>query len=394
MPFQTFESMERAPFLDGHLLRLSLEVAEFARRAIAPRPVPKGDAAARAEARALLGVLGEGGWLRHAVPGAFGGASERLSLRALALVREALAYASPLADAVYALQALGSMPITLSGNRAMQDRFLPEVAAGRAMASFALTEPEAGSDAAALQSWAERAEGGYRLHGRKWFISNAGLADFYCVFATLDRAAGRKGITCFVVEAGAEGLRYLGPQLMSEPHPLGEIVFDGCFVPEEQRLGDEGGGFKLGMKALDRLRPTVAAAACGMAARALEEALAHARVRRQFGVALAELPLVQEKLARMATELEAAWLLTFRAAHAADRGAERFTLEAAQAKLYATEAAQRIVDDAVQIHGARGVLADGVVDRLYRSVRALRIYEGTSEVQHLLIARELVRGHG
>lgn len=394
MAFQTFESMGRAPFLDGSLLRLSLEIAEFAKRSIASRAQPADDAAARVEARQLLSILGDGGWIRHAVPGEFGGESERLSLRALSLVREGLAYASPLADAVYALQALGSMPITISGNRAMQERWLPEVAAGRAMAAFAMTEPEAGSDVAAMQTCAERVEGGYRLTGRKWFISNAGIADFYSVFATTDPTAGRKGICCFLVPADTPGLRFLGAQILSEPHPLGELLFEGCFVPTENRLGEEGGGFKIGMKSLDRLRPTVAAAACGMAARALEAALSWARVRKQFGQPLAELPLVQEKLARMATELEAAWLLTFRAAHAADRGAERFTLEAAQAKLYATEAAQRIIDDAVQIHGARGVLAESQVDRLYRSVRALRIYEGASEVQHLLIARELLRGPG
>jgi acyl-CoA dehydrogenase len=276
----------------------------------------------------------------------------------------------------------------------MQKLWLPRVASGQAMAAFAMSEPEAGSDVAAITTRAVQAGGEYRLDGRKWFISNAGIADFYCVFATTDPSLGRKGIACFLVPADAPGLRFLGTQVMSEPHPLGELVFDACRVPAANRLGDEGQGFKIGMKSLDRLRPTVAAAACGMATRALEEALSFARVRRQFGVPLAELPLVQEKLARMATELEAAWLLTFRAAHAADRGAERFTLEAAQAKLYATEAAQRIVDDAVQIHGARGVLADSPVDRLYRSVRALRIYEGTSEVQHLLIARELLRGPG
>jgi acyl-CoA dehydrogenase len=394
MPFQTFESMSRAPFLDGALHRLSLEIAEFAKVEIVARPSPADDEGARREARILLEILGRGGWLRHTVPAEFGGESERLSLRALALVREALAYASPLSDAVFALQALGAMPIVLSGNRAMQERWLPLAAKGAAMAAFAMSEPEAGSDVAGIQTRALRVGDDYILDGRKWFISNAGIADFYSVFATTDPAQGRKGIACFVVPADTPGLRYLGPQVLSEPHPLGELVFDACRVPAANRLGEEGQGFKLGMKALDRLRPTVAAAACGMAARALEEALSFARVRRQFGMPLCEMPLVQEKLARMSTELEAAWLLTFRAAHAADRGAERFTLEAAQAKLYATEAAQRIVDDAVQIHGARGVLAESVVDRLYRSVRSLRIYEGTSEVQHLLIARELLRGPG
>jgi acyl-CoA dehydrogenase len=370
-------------------------VASFARERVRSRPAAENDAAARREARALLALLGDAGWCRHLVGAAHGGAGERPSLGALCAIREALAAASPLADAVFALQGLGSMPIALSDNAAMKASWLPEVAAGRAMAAFAMTEPEAGSDVAAIATVATREGDGYRLDGGKHLISNAGLADFYTVFASTDRAAGTRGISCFVVPADAAGLRFVGAQVLSEPHPLGEIAFEGCRVPEGSRLGAEGEGMRLGLAALDRLRPTVAAAACGMAARALEEALAHVRSRRQFGKPLAEQPLVQEKLARMATDLEAARLLVGRAvaaADAADAGAgRRITLEAAQAKLFATEAAQRIVDDAVQLHGGRGVLATSVVDRLYRSVRALRIYEGTSEIQHLVIARELLR---
>jgi acyl-CoA dehydrogenase len=275
------------------------------------------------------------------------------------------------------------MPIVLSENETMGRRWLPEVAAGRAMAGFAMTEPEAGSDVAAIATTARRDGADYVLDGWKWLISNAGIADFYCVFASTDRKAGRKGISCFVVPADAPGLNY----------PLGELSFDGCRVPIENRLGAEGEGFRIGMRSLDRLRPTVAAAACGLAARALDEALSHAKVRRQFGAPLAELPLVQEKLARMATDLSASRLLAFRAAYAADTREERFTIESAQAKLFATEAAQRVVDDAVQILGGRGVLAGCITDRLYRAVRALRIYEGTSEIQHLVIARELLREH-
>jgi alkylation response protein AidB-like acyl-CoA dehydrogenase len=368
--------------------------ASFARDRLRARPAADDDAAARREARALLGLLGEAGWCRHAVAAEHGGASGAPSVAALCAIREALAAASPLADAVFALQGLGSMPISLSENAAMKSRWLPEVAAGRAMAAFAMTEPEAGSDVAAIATVATRDGGAYRLDGAKHLISNAGLADFYTVFASTDRTAGTRGISCFVVPADAPGLRFAGPQVLSEPHPLGELAFEGCRVPAENRLGAEGDGMKLGLAALDRLRPTVAAAACGMAARALEEAVAHVRARRQFGRPLAEQPLVQEKLARMATDLEAARLLVARAAAAADAAGaagRRATLEAAQAKLFATEAAQRIVDDAVQLHGGRGVLATSVVDRLYRSVRALRIYEGTSEIQHLVIARELLR---
>ncbi|MBI4420205.1 MAG: acyl-CoA dehydrogenase, partial [Gemmatimonadetes bacterium] len=221
--------------------------------------------------------------------------------------------------------------------------------------------------------------------------SNAGLADFYTVFASSDRTKGNKGISCFVVAADTPGLRFVKPLVLSAPHPLGEIAFAAARVPATCRLGAEGAGYKLGLATLDRLRATVGAAACGMAARALREALAHATTRRQFGKPLAEFQLIQEKLARMATALTAARLLVYRAAWAKDRGAERVTVEAAMAKAFATEAAQQIVDDAVQILGGRGVLAEHPVDRLYRSVRALRIYEGTTEIQQLIIAGHLVK---
>ncbi|GMU67287.1 MAG: acyl-CoA dehydrogenase [Acidobacteriota bacterium] len=366
-------------------------LTDFARERLRPRPAPHDDAAARVEARAILALLGDAGWCRHAVPAAFGGAADPISLAALCAIREAVAAASPLADAVYALQALGSMPVTLSGNEAMKRRWLPEVAAGRAMAALAMTEPEAGSDVASMTTRAARDGDGWRLDGAKHLISNAGIADFYTVFATVEPGTGAKGIACFVVAADAPGLSFAGAQVLSEPHPLGALAFDGCRVAADTMLGGPGDGFKLGLRALDRLRPTVAAAACGFAARALEEALAHARARHQFGQPLAAQPLVQQKLARMATDLEAARLLVGRAATAADGGAARITLEAAQAKLFATEAAQRIVDDAVQVAGGRGVLAESIFDRLYRAVRALRIYEGTSEIQHLVIARELLR---
>jgi acyl-CoA dehydrogenase len=253
-----------------------------------------------------------------------------------------------------------------------------------------------------MRTTARREGDDYVLDGTKTLISNAGIADFYTVFARTaangdgnervsgNRSGGHHGISCFVVPADAPGFRFVRPLVMSAPHPLGEIAFEGCRIPASHRLGPEGAGFKLGLATLDRLRPTVAAAACGMARRALGEALAHATTRHQFGAPLSDLQLVQVKLARMATELDAARLLVYRAAWEKDRGADRITVEAAMAKAYATEAAQRIVDDAVQILGGRGVLADSPVDRLYRSVRALRIYEGTTEVQHLIIARHLV----
>ncbi len=376
-PIRAFLGVQHPEFAAG--------VTAFAARELATRLEPADDEAGRREARALLALLGKAG--------VFAPIGER-DWRACCLAREALAAASPLADAVFALQGLGLVPILISGNEAMRERWLAPTLAGDAMAAFAMTEPGAGSDVASMTTRAKRDGDHYVLDGAKAFISNAGIADYYSVFASTDPAAGSRGISCFIVPADTPGLRFVRPQILSSPHPLGEIAFDGCRIPAANRLGEEGRGFVLGLKTLDRLRATVGAAACGMAARALEEALAHARRRRQFGKSLGEFQLVQEKLARMATELAAARLLVYRAAWEADGGAERVTLEAAMAKLYATEAAQRIVDDAVQVLGGAGVLASHPVDRLYRSVRALRIYEGTSEIQHLVIAGLLLEEHG
>lgn len=377
-------------FLDERHLALAEEAERFAAERVAPLPAPADDAAARAQARELLAILGEGGWFGWAIPEPYGGWRPEPDLRACCLVREALAAASPLADAVFALQALGSMPVTLAGSEEQRERWLPAVAAGRAMAAFAMTEPEAGSDVSSLATRARREGDGYVLDGAKTLISNAGIADVYAVFAATAPEVGTRGVTCFLVPAGTPGLRFAGAQVLSAPHPLGELAFAGCRVPAASRVGAENEGFKLGMRTLDRLRPTVAAAACGMAARALAEATAHAKSRRQFGRPLAEFQLTQQKLAMMAIDLAAARLLTYRAAWEADRGAERVTLPAAMAKAFATEAAQRIVDAALQILGGRGALADSPVERLYRAVRALRIYEGTTEIQHLIIARHLL----
>jgi acyl-CoA dehydrogenase len=392
-------------FLEPRHLELAMQLEEIVARRFAALEPPADDAAARTAARGLVEAMGDEGLLRHVVPAALSGSSERAAaggigevgepeLRSLCLIREALGWASPLADALFALQGLGSMPITLAGSAEQRARWLPLVAAGRAIAGFAMTEPEAGSDVGAIATTARREGDSWVLEGTKSFISNAGIADFYCVFASTDRSQGARGIGCFLVPAATPGLRFVAPYVLSEPHPLGELAFEACRIPASALVGAETGGFKLGMRSLDMLRPTVAAAACGMAARGLEEAIAHARSRRQFGTALAEFQLIQAKIARMATDLVASRLLTFRAAWESDRGAARVTREAAMAKLFATEAAQRIVDDAVQILGGRGVLAKSVVDRLYRAVRGLRIYEGTSEIQHLVIARDLLRPEG
>jgi len=368
--------------LEPHHLELAEEVSRFVRDRIDPLDAPLSDDDGRRQARDILALLAEGNLLRFIDP---------LDLRACCLVREALAWASPLADEVFALQCLSAMPILLGGTPAQKEAWAAPILAGGAMGGFAMTEPNAGSDVGALETVATRADGGYRLTGHKTLISNAGIADVYTVFASTDRDAGHRGVSCFAIRADAPGFRFAGPLVLSAPHPLGELAFEGCRVAEDARLGAEGDGFKLGMATLDRLRPTVAAAATGMAARALYEALDYTRGRTQFGQPISEFQLVQQKLARMATELAASRLLLYRAAWEHDQGKERITLESAMAKSYATEAAQRVIDDAVQLHGGIGTLRSSVVDRLYRSVRALRIYEGTTDVQQLVIARNLLR---
>lgn len=376
--------------MDTHAIRAFLEprhlewgagVTDFAAGELARRPEPAGDDDARREARDLLAEMGDAGLFRPI---------EERDLRACCLAREGVAAASPLADAVWALQGLGITPLLLGGTDEQRRRFAKPALRGEAMSAFAITEPGAGSDVASLKTRAVRDGDAYVLDGFKWLISNAGIADWYVTFASTDPERGSRGITAFVVPAAAEGLRFIGAQVMSAAHPLGELAFEGCRVPAANRVGGEGEGFKLAMATLDQLRPTVGAAACGMAGRALSEALVHAVRRVQFGKPLADFQIIQEKLGRMATELMAARMLVYRAAFEKDLGAERITTEAAMAKAHATEAAQRVVDEAVQILGGRGVLAESVVDRLYRSVRALRIYEGTTEIQHLIIAGRML----
>ena len=378
------------PFLSDHHETLAGEIADFVEAEIDPLAAPEDDASARGQARAIAELLGGSSWLGRVLPDGSGGERDLPDLRGACLARDALASSSPLADAVLALQGLGSLPILLAGDESQRE-WLPEVVAGRAMAAFAMTEPEAGSDVSGMTTQARRDGDDWVLDGQKIFISNAGIADFYCVFAVTDPEAGRDGLSCFLVPADTNGLEFAGAQILSEPHPLGELHFDGCRVPGGAVLGGEGEGFDLGMRVLDRWRPTVAAAACGMAFRALAEATHHASERQQFGRPLARFQLIQAKLARMATDLDASRLLTYAAALAADEDSDSRRLMAAKAKYFATEAAQRIVDDAVQILGGRGVLAESPVDRLYRSVRALRIYEGATEIQQLIIARELLK---
>ena len=368
-------------FLETEHHLWATEVSDFTSRVLLGRRPPETDDAGRTEARELLGLMGKAGLYKPI---------RNRDLRGACLTRESIASASPLADAVWALQGLGITPLLIAGTDAQRARWVEPALKGDLMGGFAITEPESGSDVASVKTRAERDGDAWVITGHKWYISNAGIADFYVVFASTDPDEGSRGLSAFLVPAEAEGLRFAGAQVMSAPHPLGELAFEKCRIPADHLIGDEGRGFMLAMATLDQLRPTVGAAACGMAERALQEALSHAVEREQFGKQLADFQLIQEKLGRMAIELTASRMLVYRAAYEKDHGQDRISVEAAMAKAYATEAAQRIIDEAVQILGGRGVMAEHIVDLLYRSVRALRIYEGTTEIQHLIIAGQMV----
>ncbi|MCD2518531.1 acyl-CoA dehydrogenase family protein [Massilia sp. G4R7] len=343
-----------------------------------------------AACRALVAQLGQGGWLRHAI----GGAGQAIDTRAICLIRETLARHAGLADFAFAMQGLGSGAISLFGSAAQQERYLPRVASGDMIAAFALSEPQAGSDVAALACAARRDGDAYVLDGDKTWISNGGIADFYVVFArTGESGRGSKGISAFIVDAGTPGFEIAERIDVIAPHPLARLRFDGCRVPAANLIGEEGQGFKVAMATLDVFRTSVAAASLGFARRALDEALQRARERAMFGKHLADFQLTQAKLAQMATGIDAAALLTYRAAWMRD-GGKRVTKEAAMAKLTATETAQQVIDAAVQLFGGQGVVSGETVETLYREIRALRIYEGASEVQLLIIARELLAGEG
>jgi len=341
-------------------------------------------------ARRLVRQLGNEGFLSYALPKEFEGVRAKAQARDLCVIREELARGWMLADTMFAVQALGGYPIALFGTEEQKQHYLPLFAKGTAIAAFALTEPEAGSDVAALKSRALRRDGEYVLTGNKRFISNAGIADSYVVFASTAPDLEGKGISAFVVDANNPGLVIKKRIQMISPHPIGMIAFEECVIPESSLLGNQGDGLKIALMTLDLFRCTVGAAAVGLAQRALEEAVDYGRKRRQFDRPLTEFQGIQFKLAEMATELEAARLLVYQAAWAHDSGAADAKLKSSMAKLFATEAAQRIVDQALQIHGGMGVVVGSVVERLYRDVRALRIYEGTSEIQKLVIAREML----
>ena len=384
---------DETPFFTEEHRRLATSVANFVAAEIETRAVEEDEADTDGHFRVLLGLLGQSGLLSYSVPQLDN--TPPVDVRSLCLIRESLAYSSSLADLAFVMQGLGTYPLSIGAAEHVRDFWLGRATSGKAIAAFALTEPDAGSDVSSIQTTAVRDADGYRIDGRKAFISNAGLADFYTVFArTGARADGRPEISAFVVGAKMAGFRLVERTRLIAPHPIGEIAFESLHVPEDHRVGAEGDGHRLAMQTMTTFRASVGAAACGMARRALDEALRYAKQRRQFGQPIASQQLIQDKLAVMATELDAARLLVYRAAHLrddAEADTGRTARAASQAKLYATEAAQRIIDEAVQIHGGRGVTHGSVVERLYRDVRALRIYEGTSEIQKLIIANQLLK---
>jgi acyl-CoA dehydrogenase len=375
------------PFLDARHRELEQAVDEWANRNLSHQHEQDVDAACRQ----LVRQLGAAGWLRHAIGGtAFGAAADAIDTRAVCLIRETLARHSGLADFAFAMQGLGSGAITLFGSAEHKQRYLTRVGVGDAISAFALSEPEAGSDVAAMECAAVHDGGHYVLNGDKTWISNGGIADLYVVFARTGEAPGARGISAFIVDAETPGFSIAERIQVIAPHPLARIKFSDCRIPVANRLGEAGQGFKVAMATLDIFRTSVAAASLGFARRAMDEALQRATTRKMFGQTLADFQLTQAKLAQMATGIDAAALLTYRAAWQRDQG-QRVTKEAAMAKLTATETAQQVIDAALQMFGGLGVVSGQPVEQLYREIRALRIYEGASEVQQLIIARELLR---
>jgi acyl-CoA dehydrogenase len=381
------------PFFEAHHRRFAEELARWADAMLPGLPHDDIDAACRAR----VAALGKAGFLKAAVPGAYGGLHEALDVRTLCIARETLAFRDGLADFAFAMQGLGTGSITLYGTPELKQKYLPPVRDGRAIAAFALSEPEGGSDVAAMATTATPDGNTHvRIDGAKTWISNGGIADHYLVFARTGEGPGAKGLSAFMVDADMPGLTVAERIDVIAPHPLATLKFDAVRVPITNRLGAAGEGFKVAMATLDIFRSTVGAAALGFARRALHETVEHAATRKLFGAPLGELQLTQGAIADSATEVDAAALLVYRAAWTKDvgptgSGAARVTREAAMAKMYATEAAQQVIDRAVQLHGGRGVTKGEKVEELYREIRALRIYEGATEVQKVVIAREALR---
>jgi acyl-CoA dehydrogenase len=393
----THDDLLQWPFFDESHRRLATEAERWAGTSLATETHPSERAAVDSRCRELVSRLGKAGLLRNCLREVDGGVTTDFDTRSICLLRQTLAYRDGLADFAFAMQGLGSAPLSLAGNERLRAAYLPRVAAGTAIAAFALSEPEAGSDVAAMQTSAKRDGDSYLLDGTKTWISNGGIADFYCVFARTapgqrrnDGSVSADGISAFVVEPGDHGFSIAERIDAMAPHPLARLAFEDCRIPAERLIGEEGEGFRTAMRTLDIFRTSVAAAACGFGRRALDEALGHTRSRGMFGRMLADFQLTQTALAEMATALDAAELLTYRAAWLRDTG-QLFTSAAAMAKLTATENAQMVIDRGLQMFGGRGLVRGEVIERLYREIRALRIYEGASEVQKLIIGRELLK---
>jgi acyl-CoA dehydrogenase len=376
------------PFFEQRHRDLQNDVAEFAKAtvsALIDHHDPDGSC------RRLVSALGKRGLLRHSVTAPYGGVQEKFDVRSLCLIRETLAYEDGLADFAFAMQGLGTGPVTLFGTDEQKRKWLPSIAEGKAISAFALSEPEAGSDVAALACAAKPGGNGHVvIEGEKTWISNGGIADRYVVFCRTGEAPGAKGLSAFMVETNTPGLTIAERLETIAPHPLARLTFKNCRIPIENRIGKGGEGFKIAMATLDIFRSTVGAAALGLARRALDEALGHVATRRMMGGVLADLQMVQGQIADMALDVDTSALMVYRAAWTKDQGAERITREAAMAKYTATEAAQRVIDTAVQLFGGQGVKCGTKPEQLYREIRALRIYEGASAVQKVIIARSLL----
>jgi alkylation response protein AidB-like acyl-CoA dehydrogenase len=384
MPDRTFLDW---PFFDDAHRALAADLDAWAAEQIAP--LVEDEADPDRVTTECVRRLGKGGWLRYAVPKAWGGVHEKLDVRSLCLIRETLARHAGLADFAFAMQGLGTGPISQFGSDALKQAYLPKVATGESIAAFAISEPDAGSDVAAMRSTARRDGDGFVIDGQKTWISNAGIADHYVVFCRFPEG-GERSFIALMVDAANPGLQITDRVEVTAPHPLGTVTLSECRVGQAAVVGEVGKGLRVALGTLDVFRPTVGAAALGFARRALDEAIEWSSRRRVFGKLLAQQQLTQARVAEMALDVDASALLVYRAAWARDTGAARVTREAAMAKLYATEAAQRVVDSAVQLFGGRGVTLGETVERLYREVRALRIYEGTSEIQKLVIAGQVL----
>lgn len=377
------------PFFEDEHRVLALELEKWAKTELTDYAITPANVDLACQELVLK--LADGGWLDYCVANKYGGKNPSLDVRSLCLIRETLARFSGLADFVFAMQGLGSGTISLFGSAELKKKYLPDVRRGNKIAAFALTEPDAGSDAAALTTTAEQDDTSFVLNGDKTLISNGGIADYYTVFAKTGEAPGTRGISAFVIDADTAGLEINERIEVIAPHPLARIRFNQCRIPKTQQIGSGGEGFKMAMATLDIFRSTVGAAALGFARHAMHEAFNRTKSRQMFGAPMSKLQLIQSKIGEMSLDIDASSLLIYRAAWTKDKGAERITKEAAMAKLFATEAAQRVIDEAVQIFGGSGVVSGFPVEQLYREIRALRIYEGASEVQKLIIAAQTLK---